>query len=168
MRLHLLAPIGLVLAMVTAAPRPPAPVASAAAGPLRPPLAGAPVTQGFGCTTLDLEPVASGCPGGHFHSGIDYAAPLGTAVLAAAQGTARRGYDPHGYGLYVVLEHGGGLSTLYAHLSSSDLATGAPLATGARVGGVGSSGLSTGPHLHFEVRRDGRPVDPNPLLTGGN
>jgi murein DD-endopeptidase MepM/ murein hydrolase activator NlpD len=168
MRLHLLAPVGLVLAMVSAAPRSSAPAGFAVGGSLRPPLFGAPVTQGFGCTTLDLEPVASVCPSGHFHSGIDYAAPVGSAVLAAAQGTARRGYDPDGYGLYVVLEHGGGLSTLYAHLSSSDVAVGTPLAAGARVGGVGSSGLSTGPHLHFEARRDGRPVDPNPLLTGGN
>jgi murein DD-endopeptidase MepM/ murein hydrolase activator NlpD len=168
MRRQLLAPAGLVLAMATAAPRPSASATLALGVPLRPPLAGAPVTQGFGCSAVDLEPVAPGCPGGHFHSGIDYAAPAGTAVLAAAQGTASRGYDQHGYGLYVVLEHGGGLSTLYAHLSSSDVATGATLAAGARVGGVGSSGLSTGPHLHFEVRRDGRPVDPNPLLTGGN
>jgi murein DD-endopeptidase MepM/ murein hydrolase activator NlpD len=117
---------------------------------------------------LDLEPVAPGCPSGHFHSGIDYAAAQGTAVLAAAGGIVSRGYDPRGYGLYVVVEHGDGLSTLYAHLSTSDVAGGASIAPGARLGAVGSSGLSTGPHLHFEVRRHGRPVDPHPLLTGGN
>jgi murein DD-endopeptidase MepM/ murein hydrolase activator NlpD len=122
------------------------------------------VTQPYGCTPFLLEPPAAWCPSGHFHSGIDLAVPLGTPVRAAAAGTARVGDMPYGYGIYVVIEHGGGLATIYGHLEWASLNSGDPVAAGRDVGAVGSSGLSTGPHLHFEVRRDGRPVDPITLL----
>lgn len=117
-------------------------------------------TQPFGCTSFELEPGAPSCPGGHFHSGIDMAAPAGTAVHAAAAGRAAVAWNPNGYGLYVVLEHGSGVATLYGHLESTPLVSGDAVPAGAEIGSVGSTGLSTGPHLHFEVRRDGRPVDP--------
>jgi murein DD-endopeptidase MepM/ murein hydrolase activator NlpD len=121
-------------------------------------------TQTYGCTSFALEPAAPWCPDGHFHSGVDMAAPACTSVHAAAAGVATVGWSPGGYGLYVVLQHGGGVATLYGHLESSPLVRGDPVAAGAEIGRVGSTGLSTGPHLHFEVRRDGRPVDPAGLL----
>jgi murein DD-endopeptidase MepM/ murein hydrolase activator NlpD len=131
---------------------------------LRWPLADAVLTQAYGCTSFALEPAAPWCPTGHFHSGIDLAAPAGTPIAAAAAGTARVGENPAGYGLYVVLDHGGGVATLYGHLEATRLRTGDPVGAGETLGWVGSTGLSTGPHLHFEVRRDGRPVDPGPWL----
>jgi len=121
-------------------------------------------TQPFGCTSFSLEPAASWCPDGHFHSGIDMAAPAGTPVHAAGGGSVTVSWNPGGYGLYVVVEHGGGVATLYGHLESVSVVGGAAASAGAEIGRVGSTGLSTGPHLHFEVRRDGRPVDPLSLL----
>jgi murein DD-endopeptidase MepM/ murein hydrolase activator NlpD len=118
------------------------------------------LTQPYGCTPFLLEPVAPWCPTGHFHSGVDMAAPFGTPVRAAAAGIAQVAEMPYGYGLYVVIDHGGGLATLYGHLGWTSLTTGDSVTAGRDVGEVGSSGLSTGPHLHFEVRRNGRPVDP--------
>lgn len=122
------------------------------------------LTQNYGCTALELEPAAAWCPGGHFHSGLDLAAPMGTPIHAAAAGVARFAEDPGGYGLYVVIDHGGTVSTLYGHLEWTPLVNGGAVRAGDQVGFVGSNGLSTGPHLHFEVRREGRPVDPLPLL----
>jgi murein DD-endopeptidase MepM/ murein hydrolase activator NlpD len=128
------------------------------------PVRGAVLTQPFGCTDLAFEPRVSFCASGHFHSGIDLAARLGTPVHAAAGGVAQVANRPTGFGLYVIVVHGGGISTLYGHLDSTSLQTGDRLAADDLVGLMGSSGLSTGPHLHFEVRRGGRPEDPLPLL----
>jgi len=101
-----------------------------------------------------------------FHNGIDIGAPEGTSVHAARDGTvAEVGTSPV-LGNFVVLNHSGGWQSVYGHLSSVALATGAAVATGALVGEVGSTGKSTGPHLHFEVRRKGSAVDPFPLLAG--
>ncbi len=122
------------------------------------------LTQPYGCTDFLLEPVASWCSSGHFHAGIDMAAPAGTGVYAAAPGVARVAENPAGYGLYVIVEHGGAVATLYGHLQSTPLSGERAVAAGEEVGRIGSSGLSTGPHLHFEVRRQGRPVDPVPWL----
>jgi murein DD-endopeptidase MepM/ murein hydrolase activator NlpD len=100
-----------------------------------------------------------------FHNGIDIGAPVGTAVHAARDGiVAEVGTSPV-LGNFVVLNHPGGWQSVYGHLSSVALATGASVATGALVGEVGSTGRSTGPHLHFEVRRKGSAVDPFPLLA---
>lgn len=121
-------------------------------------------TQGYGCTSFALEPAAPWCPDGHFHSGVDMAAAAGTPIHAAAAGVAAVAWSPSGYGLYVVIQHGGGVATLYGHMESASVVSGDPVASGTEIGRVGSSGLSTGPHVHFEVRRDGRPVDPVPLL----
>jgi murein DD-endopeptidase MepM/ murein hydrolase activator NlpD len=84
-------------------------------------------TQAYGCTEFALEPVASWCPGGHFHSGVDMAAPAGTPVRAAAAGIATVAWDPNGYGLYLVVQHGGGTSTLYGHLESTGVVSGDPV-----------------------------------------
>jgi murein DD-endopeptidase MepM/ murein hydrolase activator NlpD len=97
---------------------------------------------------------------GRNHNGIDISAAAGTPVRSAAPGTVRRAGSRGDYGLAVEIDHGGGVTTLYAHLSQVDVVEGDVVARLAPIGQVGSTGLSTGPHLHFEVRRDGRPDDP--------
>ena len=94
------------------------------------------------------------------HAGMDLAAPTGTPIGAAALGTVVTAGVLGGYGNAVVLDHGGGLSTLYAHQSAIAVSVGQVVEPGQVVGLVGSTGYSTGPHLHFEVRVLGRPVDP--------
>jgi murein DD-endopeptidase MepM/ murein hydrolase activator NlpD len=99
------------------------------------------------------------------HTGVDIAAPLGAPVRATAPGKVLLvGYEKGGYGLYVVIEHGAGLSTLYAHLEMAFVRRGDQVMRGQVIGRVGSSGRSTGPHLHYEVRLAGRPVDPGPYI----
>ncbi len=131
---------------------------------------GAVLSQGFGCTPVDIEPVDPTCPTRHFHSGVDLAARAGTPVYAAVGGAAAVTDSPTGYGLHVVTVGSDGLVVIYAHLLSASVRTGAAVEPCEVVGQVGSSGHSTGPHLHFEVRRDGRPVDPSPWLelAGGH
>ena len=169
----LIAGFGL-LALVAGAGMPATPPAALATGAGGLPEAGSlllpvprPVlTQGFGCTSFELEPLSSQCPGGHFHSGLDLAVPQGTPVRAAAAGTVlSAGWNAAGYGFCVVLDHGHGLTTLYAHLLETAVAAGDGVAAGRPIGLVGSTGSSTGPHLHFEVRAQGRPADPEPLLA---
>jgi murein DD-endopeptidase MepM/ murein hydrolase activator NlpD len=135
-------------------------VPAAPPGAMVRPLPGATVSQEFGCTAFTAEPVEPACPGGHFHSGIDLAAPLGTPVHAALGGRAHLVRTQGGYGLRVELTHSGGQLTLYGHLSGVDVGDGDEVAPGDVVGRVGSSGNSTGPHLHFEVRRAGVAEDP--------
>ncbi len=123
------------------------------------PVVGRMTTQYGGCTVAM-------CP----HWGIDIAAPPGTSVLAAADGVvAAIGWDPDGYGHYIVLDHGGGSQSLYAHLQSAKSSgyvttLGMAVRRGDAIGGLGSSGASTGPHLHFEVRREGAHIDPTRIL----
>jgi len=124
------------------------------------PLARASISQPFGCTSAVFEPVDAACPGGHWHSGVDLAAARGTPVRAPLAGVARVMHSTYGYGLHVLLDHGSGLVTLYAHMMSTAVITGAAVGAGEVIGSVGSTGNSTGPHLHFEVRRDGVPEDP--------
>jgi murein DD-endopeptidase MepM/ murein hydrolase activator NlpD len=120
---------------------------------------GAVTTQAFGCSNLVLEPFDPYCPSRHIHTGVDLAAPKGTAVRAAAAGTASVGFDPAGCGLYVsVIDRH--VRVLYCHLSAVLVSPGDRVVTGELVGRVGSTGLSTGAHLHFEVQVDGRAVDP--------
>lgn len=99
-----------------------------------------------------------------FHGGIDIAAPRGTPVRAAMAGqVARVGYNGV-FGNYVVINHHSGFRTLYAHLHVARVRAGANVASGERIGDVGSTGLSTGPHLHFEVHRNGVRVNPRTLM----
>lgn len=95
-----------------------------------------------------------------FHSGIDINCPNATAVGASAAGTVISAGWNGGYGNAVIIDHGGGFATLYGHLSEIDVAVGTAVSVGQLVGLVGSTGLSTGPHLHFEVRVNGTAVDP--------
>ncbi len=114
-----------------------------------------PVTQRFGEKITD--------PAGH--TGIDYALYLGTPVLAALDGKViRTAHLGTGYGTHVVLEHTGGLQTIYAHLSVISVTLGTSVREGEEIGLSGNTGNSTGPHLHFEVRRLGKPVDPDEFL----
>jgi len=105
---------------------------------------------------------------GHIHAGIDIDGETGDPVRAAGAGTvviagsAPSGYS--GYGTMVLIDHGYGMSTLYAHLSRLDVRAGASVQSGDRVGSVGSTGNSSGSHLHFEVRINGATVDPKDHL----
>lgn len=99
-----------------------------------------------------------------FHQGLDIAAPSGTTVTAAAGGTVIMAQWYGGYGNYVLIDHGGSYSTGYGHLSAIYVTSGQAVARGQAIGAVGSTGQSTGPHLHFEVRIAGKPVDPAPRL----
>ncbi|SDE53894.1 Murein DD-endopeptidase MepM and murein hydrolase activator NlpD, contain LysM domain [Thermus arciformis] len=97
-----------------------------------------------------------------YHTGIDLAAPYGTPIVAAKAGQVEvAGWSSWGYGFHVVLDHGGGVETLYAHMSRIAVRPGAWVEAGQVIGYVGSTGWSTGPHLHFEVRVGG--VARNPL-----
>ncbi|GIW23774.1 M23 family metallopeptidase [Meiothermus sp.] len=99
-----------------------------------------------------------------FHNGADFAAPEGTPVYATASGTVSElGWNPI-FGLMVLLDHGNGLHTLYGHLSASYVEKGQQIEQGSLVGAVGSSGRSTGPHLHYTVYRYGVAVDPLPYV----
>ena len=125
------------------------------------------ITQGFGCTNYAFEPYDPTCPGHHFHSGIDIATDYGTAVHAADGGIVHNftmgciwGGGLCGYGHYVVMIHAGGFTSLYGHLSGYAIADGTQVDKDAIIGYEGSTGNSTGPHLHFEIDLAGMPVDP--------
>jgi len=101
---------------------------------------------------------------GRMHQGLDIAAPTGRPITAAKSGTVIVAGWSGGYGQLVVIDHGGGLATAYAHQSRIAVKTGDPVTQGGLVGFVGSTGHSTGPHLHFEVRVNGAARDPLPYL----
>jgi murein DD-endopeptidase MepM/ murein hydrolase activator NlpD len=115
---------------------------------------GGPITSPFGTR---VHPITGAV---RSHAGLDFGAPSGTPVAAAAAGTVTSAGAAGGYGLLVIVDHGGGLTTRYAHLSRLAVAGGLRVTTGQAIGAVGSTGLSTGPHLHFEVHLDGAPQDP--------
>lgn len=134
-----------------------------------PPLIGAPgalswpvsgrISSPFGMRT---NPVS-----GRFlmHTGIDIAAEMGTTIVAPADGKViSAGWNDGGYGNMIILDNGGSMSTLYGHLSQIFVAADQEVKRGQAIGAVGSTGESTGPHLHFEVRIDGKPVDPMSYL----
>ena len=117
-------------------------------------------TLPFGCTALALEPFDPLCPGFHIHTGVDLAAPAGTAVHAASAGIAHPGFDPGGAGIFIAVAVGQHVRLLYCHLSRVLVVAGESVTPGEVIGDVGATGLATGPHLHFEVQVDGRAVDP--------
>ena len=124
------------------------------------PLAHSWMSQGFGCTNFVFEAVVLACPGHHWHSGIDLAAARGAPVMATLPGVATVVISATGYGLHVIIDHGGGLSSLYGHLDTVTVVTGDHVDAGEVIGTVGATGNATGPHLHFEMRRDGVAEDP--------
>ena len=99
-----------------------------------------------------------------FHSGIDIPAPTGTNIIAAGSGTIAFAGNRGGYGRTVFVDHGGGIITLYAHCNTLLVSEGQRVEAGQTIAKVGSTGMSTGPHLHFEVRKSGKYVDPMPWL----
>jgi murein DD-endopeptidase MepM/ murein hydrolase activator NlpD len=129
------------------------------------PVAHAWISLGFGCTSFSFEPVDLACPGGHWHSGVDLAAARSTPVVATLPGIATVVLSATGYGLHVIVNHGGGLTSVYGHLDTVVITSGEYVLAGQVIGTVGSSGNATGPHLHFEIRRDGIAEDPRQDLA---
>ena len=145
--------------------KPPVVAIAAPAGPMlramafAEPVPGHDVNSKFGMRRLGGE------PGARMHKGVDIAAPIGTSVYATAEGVVLRiGYDPEGYGNFIEMRHPNGMTSLYGHLSRVDVASGDRVTSRQRIGLVGSTGYSTGPHLHFEVRRDGGQVNPSKVI----
>lgn len=123
------------------------------------PVAGARVSSLFGPRVHPIYGV------GRMHNGIDFTAPMGTPIRAAFDGVVVIAGPQGGYGNTVVIDHGIGVGTLYGHMSAFTVRDGDTVRKGDIIGAVGSTGLSTGPHLHFEVRREGQPVNPLPYLA---
>jgi murein DD-endopeptidase MepM/ murein hydrolase activator NlpD len=117
------------------------------------------VTSGFGMREHPIDGRE------HFHSGVDLRMSEGTAIRAAAGGVVRRAGERGGYGQAIEVDHGNGLSTLYAHASALAVQPGDVIQPGQALGWVGQTGNATGPHLHFEVRMQGRPIDPKRALN---
>jgi murein DD-endopeptidase MepM/ murein hydrolase activator NlpD len=123
-------------------------------------------------TILTTQPIADTLSSGYgwrddpirhtwkFHSGTDFPSDPGTPVAAAGNGVVTFAGRQGGYGNVVYVDHGGGVVTLYGHMRRIETKKGATVSAGERIGQVGSTGRATGPHLHFEVRLDNRPVDP--------
>ena len=101
---------------------------------------------------------------GRLHAGIDIAAPNGTPIVAAAAGTVTFAGQQSGYGNVVMIDHGGGFTTVYAHQSRLAVSGGESVSRGTRIGAVGNTGRSTGPHVHFETRYGGSPRNPRGCL----
>lgn len=121
----------------------------------------APITSRYGMRVSPVDGVR------RLHGGIDLGVVTGTPIRASKGGTVVRAEMDDTYGLVVVVEHSDGYGTLYAHHSSLAVSAGSPVQQGQVVGYAGSTGRSTGPHLHFEIHYHGAPVDPLLLLTQG-
>jgi murein DD-endopeptidase MepM/ murein hydrolase activator NlpD len=113
------------------------------------------LSSGFGWRS---NPFGGG--GAQWHAGIDIPSPWGTPVRATADGVVEFAQRRSGYGLAVAIRHADGFTTLFGHLSAAAVRAGERVARGAVIGRVGNEGRSTGPHVHYEVRRWGKPVDP--------
>lgn len=122
------------------------------------PVAASALTSGYGMRDHPLLGVRRA------HMGVDLAAPSGSPIVATSDGIVSIADWRGGYGLSVSLEHGGGIETRYGHMSRLNVFAGQSVHKGDVIGFVGSTGLSTGPHLHYEVRVNGRPINPAPLL----
>lgn len=129
--------------------------------PLAAPLDGYTVSSGFGRRKDPLNRRRA------IHTGVDLLAPLRSPVLATAPGRVVFAGRKGGYGRMVEIDHGLGVHTRYGHLAAIHVHVGQPLGVGQRVGLLGSTGRSTGPHLHYEVMVDGKPRNPQPFLKVG-
>ncbi|WP_246166454.1 M23 family metallopeptidase [Sphingomonas sinipercae] len=116
-------------------------------------------TSGYGVRS---DPFKGGAA---MHAGIDLSGPLGTPIYATAEGVVTNaGWNSGGYGNLIKIDHGRGIETRYGHLSSIGIQPGQKVTRGQLIGRMGSTGRSTGSHLHYEVRIDGRPVNPIPFM----
>jgi murein DD-endopeptidase MepM/ murein hydrolase activator NlpD len=106
-----------------------------------------------------------GGAGGEFHSGIDFKGDVGDIVTASADGWVKSADWYGGYGIAVVIQHKFGFSTIYGHLSATGVHAGQYVKTGDVIGYIGSTGRSTGPHLHYEIRKDGTDISPSRFLS---
>ena len=106
-----------------------------------------------------------GGTGSEFHTGIDIAAPTGTAIRATGGGTVTFSGWKQGYGLTIIINHGSGLTTLYAHNSINMVNVGQRVARGDIIARVGTTGRTTGPHVHYEVRRNNTAINPRPFMV---
>ena len=104
---------------------------------------------------------------GRLHAGTDFAAPIGTPIYATADGVVSEAGWSSGYGRLIKIRHEFGIETRYAHLNSMDVRVGQRVSRGDRIGAMGNSGRSTGPHLHYEVRVNGNPVNPMTYIRAG-
>ncbi|KAA3449479.1 peptidase [Mesorhizobium sp. SARCC-RB16n] len=129
--------------------------------PLANPAPGHSVTSPFGVRTDPILGTAA------LHSGMDFRAPIGMAARVTAAGVVTKAGWNGGYGRMVEVDHGNGFATRYGHLSEIDVTVGEKVDAGAIIGKTGSSGRSTGPHLHYEVRHNGEAIDPLRFLTVG-
>ena len=127
--------------------------------PSRMPLDDAKLTSDYGMRTHPVLGVRRN------HKGVDLAQPSGTPVYATADGFVTKAEPFSSYGNYIQIEHGGDMQTRYAHLSGYAIAAGQYVTKGQLIGFVGSTGRSTGPHLHYEVRVAGEAVDPRPYMV---
>ncbi|MEL6653705.1 MAG: peptidoglycan DD-metalloendopeptidase family protein [Bacteroidota bacterium] len=117
------------------------------------------IVSGFGMRMHPIMKVEK------LHSGVDFRGAIGDPVKAAGSGTIVKSENkPKGYGIYLDIDHGNGYVSRYAQLSKVDVVVGQEVKQGDIIGKVGSSGMSKGPHLHYEVRLDGKPIDPEPLF----
>ena len=139
--------------------REPAVALPTVAVPSRMPMDNATLTSGYGMRTHPVLRKRAN------HNGIDLAAPTGTPIYATADGVIERANYFGSYGNYIQIGHGNEIETRYAHLSRIIVSDGQQVRKGDLIGFVGSTGRSTGPHLHYEVRIDGRPVDPRPFMV---
>ncbi|MHB8463684.1 MAG: murein hydrolase activator EnvC family protein [Acidimicrobiales bacterium] len=162
----------LIAARIAPAPQaaPPPAAAAGSSGAPSPPLRNAPVPNRSGGFIWPVHgPVTSefGPRYGGFHPGMDIAPPYGTPIHASAAGTVILAETYYGYGLFVLIDHGGGIVTGYAHQSQLAVTAGQQVSQGQVIGYEGSTGESTGPHVHFEVRVNNQAVNPRGYV-GGN
>ncbi|MGH6763212.1 MAG: M23 family metallopeptidase [Phyllobacterium sp.] len=129
--------------------------------PIASPVSSHAVTSTFGVRTDPLIGVPA------LHSGIDFRAPVGQQVSATANGIVTSAGRNGGYGNMVEIDHGSGFSTRYAHMSKIDVKEGQKVTPGTIIGASGNTGRSTGPHLHYEIRRHDNATDPTPYLKAG-
>jgi murein DD-endopeptidase MepM/ murein hydrolase activator NlpD len=135
--------------------------ALASSVPIANPVPGMPVSSSFGTRKDPLLGLLA------FHSGMDFRATSGSSVLATAKGTVTAADYNGGYGNMVDIDHGNGLSTRYGHLSQILVGVGQHVSIGDVIGKTGSTGRSTGPHLHYEIRKNGSAVNPMKYLSAG-
>lgn len=125
-----------------------------------------PISQGFGCTPYPFEPYDPACPQKHFHNGLDIAGACGNHIIAADAGIAYiEPFEGYGFGNYIIIVNGNGWETLYGHLARFAIRSGQTVARGQLIGYEGTTGNSTGCHLHFGVNHNGQWVNPRAYLA---